>query len=71
MISPEEQSEIPVAKISEGSPEDGKITSSNDKTLTRDGVALERSVLGLRGHARALVMVQRGAGRYNVTVPLI
>jgi serine protease Do len=36
-----------------------------------DREALRRSVLELRGRARALVVVQRGAGRYNVTVPLI
>jgi S1-C subfamily serine protease len=36
-----------------------------------DDEALRRSVLGLRGHSRALIVVQRGPGRYNVTVPLI
>jgi serine protease Do len=36
-----------------------------------DREALRRSVLELRGRARALVVVQRGAGRYNVTLPLI
>jgi len=36
-----------------------------------DDEALRRSILDLRGNSRALVMVQRGAGRYNVTVPLI
>ena len=34
------------------------------------GEALRRSVLGLQGRSRALVVVQRGAGRYHVTVPL-
>jgi serine protease Do len=46
------------------------VLAVNGRSL-KNGEALERSVLGLRGHARALVMVQRGAGRYNVTVPLI
>jgi serine protease Do len=36
-----------------------------------DDQALRRSVLELRGEARALVMVQRGSGRYNVAIPLI
>jgi serine protease Do len=36
-----------------------------------DDEALRRAVLELRGHPRALVMVQRGAGRYNVAIPLI
>jgi S1-C subfamily serine protease len=36
-----------------------------------DGEALRRSVLELRGRSRALVVVQRGPGRYNVTIPLI
>ncbi len=35
-----------------------------------DAGALERSVLDLRGRGRALIVVQRGAGRYHVTVPL-
>jgi serine protease Do len=46
------------------------ILAINGRTLD-DGEALRRSVLDLRGHSRALVVVQRGAGRYNVTVPLI
>jgi len=46
------------------------ILAINGLTLKNEE-ALRRSVLDLRGHARALVMVQRGAGRYNVTVPLI
>ncbi|HSJ95656.1 MAG TPA: PDZ domain-containing protein, partial [Myxococcota bacterium] len=34
------------------------------------GEAFRRSVLGLQGRSRALVVVQRGGGRYHVTVPL-
>jgi len=36
-----------------------------------DEESLRRSVLDLRGNTRAMVMVQRGSGRYNVTIPLI
>jgi serine protease Do len=46
------------------------VVAINGRGLT-DGEALRRSVLELRGRSRALVVVQRGAGRYNVAVPLI
>jgi serine protease Do len=36
-----------------------------------DNEALRRSALGLRGRSRALVVVQRGTGRYHVTIPLV
>jgi Do/DeqQ family serine protease len=35
-----------------------------------DADAFRRSVLDLQGRSRALVVVQRGTGRYHVTVPL-
>jgi serine protease Do len=35
-----------------------------------DAEAFRRAVLGLQGRQRALIVVQRGAGRYHVTVPL-
>jgi S1-C subfamily serine protease len=35
-----------------------------------DEKALRRAVLRLRGQPRALIVVQRGAGRYHVTLPL-
>ncbi len=35
-----------------------------------DGAALRRAVLDLLGRPRALVVVQRGRGRYHVTIPL-
>jgi serine protease Do len=35
-----------------------------------DADALRRAVLDLQGRGRALVVVQRGGGRYHVTVPL-
>jgi len=37
----------------------------------QDANALRRSALDLRGRSRALVVVQRGAGRYHVTIPLV
>ncbi len=36
-----------------------------------DPDALRRSALDLRGRAQALVVVQRGSGRYHVTIPLV
>jgi serine protease Do len=36
-----------------------------------DADALRRSILDLRGHDRALIVVQRGAGRYHVAIPLV
>ncbi len=36
-----------------------------------DHDALRRSALELRGHHRALIVVQRGSGRYHVTIPLV
>ncbi len=36
-----------------------------------DEEALGRLVLDLRGRSRALVVVQRGTGRYHVTIPLV
>ncbi len=36
-----------------------------------DEAALRRSVLDLRGRARAIVVVARGRGRYHVTIPLV
>jgi serine protease Do/serine protease DegQ len=42
----------------------------NGRTLEDDD-ALRRSILDLRGRSHALVVVQRGAGRYHVTIPLV
>ncbi len=42
----------------------------NGRTLEDDD-ALRRSVLDLRGRSHALVVVQRGGGRYHVTIPLV
>jgi S1-C subfamily serine protease len=42
----------------------------NGKALADEQV-LRRQVLALRGQPQALIVVQRGAGRYHVTIPLI
>jgi S1-C subfamily serine protease len=48
-----------------------------DYVLGINGVALRsnedlrRAVARLRGRARALVVVQRGPGRYHLTIPLM
>jgi serine protease Do len=42
----------------------------NGRALADDD-SLRRSALDLRGRAQALLVVQRGAGRYHVTVPLV
>ncbi len=36
-----------------------------------DADALRRSALALRGRAQAQIVVQRGSGRYHVTIPLV
>ena len=41
----------------------------NGKVL-EDDQALRRQVLTLRGQSRAFILVQRGAGRYHVAIPL-
>jgi serine protease Do len=46
-----------------------RILAVNGKPLP-DTDALRRAALSLRGLSRALVVVQRGRGRYHVTVPL-
>src|SRR5690606_13482257 len=45
------------------------LVAINGRPLS-DLEALRRSVVSLQGRSRALVVVQRGAGRYHVTVPL-
>ena len=46
-----------------------RLLGINGKALDGEE-ALRRAVLDLRGRARALIVVQRGRGRYHVTVPL-
>jgi len=45
------------------------VVAINGRPLA-DPEAFRRAVLGLQGRQHALVVVQRGAGRYHVTVPL-
>jgi serine protease Do len=45
------------------------VVAINGRPLA-DGEAFRRTVLALQGRSRALVVVQRGTGRYHVTVPL-
>ncbi|MEB2345913.1 MAG: trypsin-like peptidase domain-containing protein [Deltaproteobacteria bacterium] len=45
------------------------VVAINGRPL-EDGEAFQRTVLDLQGRTRALVVVQRGGGRYHVTVPL-
>jgi len=46
------------------------ILGINGRAL-QDAEDLRRSALDLSGRSRALVVVQRGAGRYHVTIPLV
>jgi serine protease Do len=46
------------------------VLSIGGRTLL-DGDSLRRAALDLRGRARAQVVVQRGGGRYHVTIPLV
>jgi S1-C subfamily serine protease len=46
-----------------------RLLAINGRAL-EDGAALRRAVLDLLGRPRALVVVQRGRGRYHVTIPL-
>jgi S1-C subfamily serine protease len=46
-----------------------RLLAINGRALV-DEAALRRAVIDLLGRPRALVVVQRGRGRYHVTVPL-
>jgi len=46
-----------------------RVLAINGRALA-DDAALRRSVAALRGENRALIVVQRGNGRYHVTIPL-
>ena len=48
---------------------DDVVLGINGKALDGD-TSLRRQVLALRGQTRALLVVQRGAGRYHVAIPL-
>ena len=65
-----------VAEVTPGSGADRIGVLPGDLLIGINGKALEnraalhRAVLDLRGRGRALVVVQRGRGRYHVTIPL-
>ena len=65
-----------VARVRSGSGAHQIGIERGDLILGINGKALDgaetfrRSVLDLRGRTRALVVVQRGRGRYHVTIPL-
>jgi Do/DeqQ family serine protease len=49
----------------------GDLVLGIDNSPLEDAEALRRAALGLRGRSRAQIVVQRGAGRYHVTIPLV
>jgi serine protease Do len=48
----------------------GDLVLGIDGRALEDEAALRRAVLGLRGRSRCQIVVQRGQGRYHVTIPL-
>ena len=65
-----------VVNVDSGSPAESLGLRAGDYLIGINGVALasnedlRRAVARLRGRARALVVVQRGPGRYHLTLPL-
>ena len=65
-----------VTSIRNGSPSDRVGVQAGDYVLAVNGLrldgdpALKRAMLDLRGRERALIVVQRGAGRYHLVMPL-
>jgi serine protease Do len=49
----------------------GDLVLGINNTALEDAEALRRAALALRGRSRAQIVVQRGAGRYHVTIPLV
>lgn len=48
----------------------GDLLLALDERALSDRDALRRATLGLRGRAQAMILVQRGAGRYHLALPL-
>jgi S1-C subfamily serine protease len=65
-----------IVEVDPGSNAEAMGIQSGDALLGINGVALtsnddlRRAVARLRGRARALIVVQRGPGRYHLTIPL-
>jgi serine protease Do len=65
-----------ITDVRRGSPAEHVGLDDGDLLLAVNGVrldseqALRRAMLNLRGRERALVVVQRGPGRYHLTIPL-
>jgi serine protease Do len=51
--------------------QNGDIVLAISGQALADNDALRRSVLALRGRSHVLIVVQRGSGRYHVTIPLV
>jgi Do/DeqQ family serine protease len=49
----------------------GDLVLGIDNLPLEDSEALRRAALALRGRSRAQIVVQRGTGRYHVTIPLV
>ena len=75
-LDPAEQGGFVVRAVREGSGADrigvqaGDLLLGINGTALADAKALRRQVLALRGQSRALIVVQRGNGRYHVAIPL-
>jgi serine protease Do len=75
-VEPARNGGFRVSAVRGGSGADRIGIQAGDLLLAINGLALEgpgelrRSVLSLRGQARALIVVQRGQGRYHVAIPL-
>ena len=65
-----------VTKVRRGSAGEKLGIAPSDLVLAINGMALHneealrRAMLNLRGRERALIVVQRGPGRYHLTLPL-
>jgi serine protease Do len=76
VLEPHEGGGFVVRSVREGSGADRIGVQSGDLVLGINGrvlsdeQVLRRQVLALRGQVQALIVVQRGAGRYHVTIPL-
>ena len=71
-----DQGYFSVSRVRNGSPAHMRSIRKGDILLAVNGLALKnkdtlkRAMLSLRGRDRALVMVQRGAGRYSLSISL-